>query len=271
MNPAVRLGRELGQLAACLSMSDFTRYLVNVATHTPEVARRRSLVPADRAMTDEVCVTLHGRRIVVPLKIVQELLHAHHRTPTFGAVREMYAGNIYLRAFKPDLRADTVLDLGSNRGLFLLLANKVLDARLSIGVEPQSFYESAFWAIVEANGIDPKHFDRISKFVASTAGPAAVTVPQIMQNHGLASIAFMKCDIEGGEFDVFCNRNEFLRRVDNIAMELHPDKGEVGHLVSVLTGFGFIVRVTDQFGGDIPHAMGHYLYASRVGALTGSP
>ena len=41
----------------------------------------------------------------------------------------MYSGNAYLRAFKPGLRARTVVDLGSNRALFLMLALTVESAK----------------------------------------------------------------------------------------------------------------------------------------------
>ena len=267
MNPILRLGHEIGQLSGCLAPRDFARFVGHLAARSPSIARTKSLVPADLAMEGELTVMVRGAKIVVPLSAIRALLEKYDPTPTFGAIREMYASDVYLRAFKRDLRAETVLDLGSNRGLFLLLGAQVLKAKLAIGVEPQTFYDRAFDALVKANNLPKERFARVGKLAASAPGPDSITVPEIMTAHGLSSIRFMKCDIEGAEFDVVGSAPSFLSAIDNIAMELHPDKGDVQRLVGVLEAAGFIVRVTDQFGRNAAPVSGHYLYASRTSEL----
>ena len=71
----------------------------------------------------------------------------------------------------------------------------------------------------------------------------------------------------GGEFGGLLNNNDFLRRVDNIAMELHPAEGDPRRLAAELQSFGFDLCLTDQFGATAPADRAHYLYASRTGQL----
>ncbi len=267
MDPASRLLRELAQLRGGLATSAFLRYLGCIGANTLAIARGRSLAPADHGMSRDVIFHADGKAITVPVGEIDKLLASHDTTPTFGSVREMYAGNAYLRPFKPGLRARTVIDLGSNRGLFLMLALTVLEADLAIGVEPQAFYDGAFEILLKANTIDPRSAHRICAFIASTSADGRQTMAKIMETHRLSSIGFLKCDIEGGEFDVFLNNNDFLRRVDNIAMELHPAEGDPRRLAAELQSFGFDLCLTDQFGATAPADRAHYLYASRTGQL----
>ena len=114
-------------------------------------------------------VDLRPRRCCATWAASGQTLASHDTTSTFGSVREMYSGNAYLRAFKPGLRARTVVDLGSNRALFLMLALTVLEADLAIGVEAQSFYDGAFEVLLKANTIDLRRALRISAFIASAS------------------------------------------------------------------------------------------------------
>jgi hypothetical protein len=266
MNPLSRLYRELAQLRACLNPRDFRRYLACLLSNSVRIAQRRTLAPADLAMAGNVSVAVGGSCIVIPLDEMRTLLFSYDETPTFGGVRELYAGNVYLRAFRPGLQARVVLDLGSNRGMFLMLASQLLNAELAIGVEPQAFYDRAFEALRDANESRCR-FVRIAKRAAAMGGGDEVSIRAILDQYAISSVGFLKCDIEGGEFDVFLDRNEFLRDTENIAMELHAEKGDVLRLVDALQTAGFSVVVTDQFGRRVEPTRGHYLYASCSGAL----
>ena len=94
-----------------------------------------------------------------------------------------------------------------------------------------------------------------------------MTIDEIMKRFGMDRIEFLKCDIEGGEFDVFLRNNAFLAKVDRIAMELHPEEGDVAALRQALTESGFNSKVTDQFGNDAGSKEWNYLFASRVGGV----
>jgi hypothetical protein len=263
MSPFLRFFSELAQLHACLDARDFRRYLGCVLSTGADVARQRTLVPADLAMLGAVSVTVRRKRIVVPLDDIRKVLADYDQTPTFGAVREMYAGDAYLRAFPSDLRSRVVVDLGSNRGMFLMLAAQVLESELAIGVEPRLFYDAAFETLRRANGLDTGKFVRITKRASAVGGADSVTIKEIMDEHAVSSIGFLKCDIEGGEFDVFLENNEFLSKVENIAMELHPVAGDVSRLLEVLVSYGFRVVATNQFGRPVDPRSAQYLYAWR--------
>lgn len=49
----------------------------------------------------------------------------------------------------------------------------------------------------------------------------AITVPDIIRDHGLDRIDLLKLDIEGSEKEVFANCGSWIRQVDAICMELH--------------------------------------------------
>jgi 23S rRNA U2552 (ribose-2'-O)-methylase RlmE/FtsJ len=264
MNPASRLARELGQLAHVLDATEFARYMCFLIVRSPSILADRTLVPADRLMNSDVAMTVGGKRIVVPVGEITALIDGHDPTPTFGAMREMYAGNVYLAPFEPGFKARTVVDLGSNRGLFSILAAIVLGAETVVGIEPSTYYQPVLARLIEANGLDARGVHRIAAFASSEPGPGKVTIDEIMDRFGMERIEFLKCDIEGGEFDVFLRNNAFLAKVDRIAMELHPTVGDVAALRQALTESGFNAKVTDQFGDDAPAREGLYLFASRV-------
>jgi len=225
----------------------------------------RTLVPADRLMGSNVVMTVGGKRIVVPVGEITALIEARDPTPTFGAMREMYAGNVYLAPFESGFRARTVVDLWSIRGLVSILAAIALGAHTVVGVEPSTYYQPVLARLVEANGLESRGIHRVSAFVSSESGPGKVTIDEIMNRYGMDRIEFLKCDIEGGEFDVFLQNNAFLAKVDRLAMELHPKEGDVEALCRALSERGFRPKVTDQFGNDAPSKQGHYLYATRTG------
>ena len=267
MNPASRLALELGQLRHVLPPAQFRSYCLALARHAPRVVRERTLVAADRAMRGTISFRLGQSEIRVPVDQTEKMLEAHDPTPTFGGAREMYAGNVYLRGFRDGLKAQSALDLGSNRGLFLLQAHKVLGATTLVGVEPQPFYAEVFEALAETNDVPKGSYTRYQRMIGAAPGPETITLAEIMERHGLEQIDFVKCDIEGGEFGVLTDPAMPLDRIGNIAMELHPEAGDPGQLVEVLERNGFDVVVTDQFDKPIPPANGHYLYASRLGDL----
>lgn len=271
MNPFARLVRELRQLHGRLDAGDFRAYCMNILSSGPSILGTRNLTPADRKMVGDVAFRMDANRsIVVPVGALTSLFEGRDDTSGFSAAREMLAGNVYLRGFRPNLRARTVLDLGSNRGLFLALAATVLDAELAIGVEPLAMFAEAFELVRAKNGLDAAKFIRYERCVASVDGPGTITIRSIMERSALDRIEFVKCDIEGGEFDVLMDPAAPLDRIDNLAMELHPDKGDVGALVSRLAGSGFGVAITDQFNTPCDVSEALYLYASRTGDLAAS-
>jgi hypothetical protein len=222
-------------------------------------------------MPGDYDITYRGTPLRIPSESIDKTLMGHSESATFSSIREMFAQDSYLRAFKGQT-ANTVIDLGSNRGFFMLIANKVLKAQRAIGVEPESRYQAAFDLICEHNHIDPERVYRYQAFIGDEADENMVTMPMIFTEQGLTTVDFLKCDIEGGEFVIMTPQAGWMKQVNNIAMEVHPSKGNVPALIKTLEQHGFTVIVADQFGRpmDSPPPKVHYIYASRTDFRLGS-
>ncbi|SIT58140.1 Methyltransferase FkbM family [Mesorhizobium prunaredense] len=267
VGPITRLRSELSALFKVVPFTERLRYLASILRALPSVLGRRTLAPADALMRHDVKMYLNGQVVTIPVGDVSRLLAGKDYTPTFGGIREMYASNVYLRAFRPGIVLRNVVDLGGNRGLFSLLAVKAYGADLAVSVEPVPHFGPVLKRLAEANQIALTRLPREEKFASATAGDDRVTIPDLMERYGLKEIDFIKCDIEGGEFDVFAGDPAWLRKVRNIALEMHPAKGSCAKLIETLERAGYSVLPTDQFGARVGTDGPHYLYASRTGDL----
>lgn len=268
VNPIVRLALEIKQLSRIVSYPTLARYLGNCIRVSPAVVCARSLVPADRTVRGTVSVTCNRRSFQVPVGQITDILNGHDSTPTFGAIREMYGANVYLRAFRPLTPLRRVVDLGANRGLFSLLALAAYGAEVAIGVEPNHVYGRVAMLLCEANGLGATSMPRHTAMVAGSDGDGRVTLRSLMSMHAIDEIDFLKCDIEGGEFEVLGSAYTPLAKVRNMALELHHEAGDADSLCAHLCQYGFTLRTTDQFGCSAPPKRSQYLYASRTGDLT---
>jgi FkbM family methyltransferase len=253
------------------------RWLTALATHVPEVASTRSLVPADRIWARTgACFRPPGGAVV-------SLPPAY----TAGA-REMYCRNVYLRTGFAMPRTGWVLDLGANRGLFSVWA--ALAGAQVIAVEAQQGFGPEIRRLAARNGVG----DRVHVEIAAVGGtfragatagvladdrrwaatshgapdrPAGTSVPQLMSAYRTGRIRLLKVDVEGGEFAVF-GADEDLRwldQVDQVVMELHPAFGDGDALVGRLRQHGFAADPRDDEGTPVPASCGRaaYVYCRR--------
>lgn len=270
MNPIARFVYEYGNLLRVLPPAMRLRLALATLRCAPAVLRSRRLTAVDAAMSRNCRITFHGRGVVLPLADVDRATAALNDNPVFGNLREMFADDVYLRPFSPALKADVVVDLGSNRGLFLLIAVKVLGARLAVGVEPEAGYADAFRLLCAANAVAPETVRRVAAVIAPAAGPGATSMADVLESLGGARINFLKCDIEGAEYSLFAAGADWLGRVDNLAMEVHPDFGDNRRLLENMRAAGFVCLATDRFGRPLedPTAAA-FIYASSTGGLNG--
>jgi predicted RNA methylase len=266
MNSINRLARELAGLGRMLSFWTMARYITRMGLSLPSVLTSRSLTPVDRKMSGTVVMSYKGVKITVPLDEVDRLTGADD-SPAFSGIREMFASDVYMRAFRDSVPMSTVIDLGANRGMFSLLALTAYRAKISVGVEPSPRYVPVAQLLCTANNIEPTRMPRHIALVSTEDHAESVTLDKVMAMHQLTTVDFLKCDIEGAEFDVLLNAGDVLAKVNNIAMELHHDAGDATVIAQCLQDRGFKVRTTDQFGGASPIGSAHYLYASRTGDL----
>jgi hypothetical protein len=63
-------------------------------------------------------------------------------------------------------------------------------------------------------------------------------------------------DIEGGEFSVLAADENlaWLKQVDQLAIELHGEHGDIGALTGRLRGHGFTPDIRDNWGSSVDPA-----------------
>lgn len=138
-----------------------------------------------------------------------------------------------------------VLDIGANIGAFTVYAARTADMVIAIEASSENFTRlkrnvdlnslsntHVKHACVSSRpGVSALHYHETNNGMSSTTfkGPSKyteqvknVTFSDIFQRHKITHIDFVKCDVEGGEFDIFSGENlGFLGQIDKIALEVH--------------------------------------------------
>jgi hypothetical protein len=269
MNAAQRLLYEYRALGRILSPQDFLSLLFRSTTHGSEILRTKRLTALDLAMSRDLAIRYRGKKIVVPLKQIDQRLAGRNDNPTFGNIREMYARDCYLSNLRVSDPVGNVLDLGANRGLFGLLALTALRAERVVEVEPLDHYREIASLLCQSNELKPDAVVRYSRFVASPSAerkdPAAmVSIQTIVREQKIDRLGLVKIDVEGAEADLF-SEPEWLAHVDRIAMEVHPHFAEDLTAIPIaLEKYGFHFLCADQWGNACPIDQAMFLFASRV-------
>lgn len=253
------------------------RWVAGLAVRLPECVRSRSLSPADRAWARA------GGSFRAPGHSVISLPPAYSR----GA-REMYCRNVYFRTGLTMPTTGWVVDLGANVGLFSVWA-AVAGARV-VAVEAQAGFAPLIQSLAQHNGVaDQVHVEiaLASGAVASgaTVGavaddrrwaatshgtatrPRDVSMRELLARYQIDRINFLKVDIEGGEFALLADGEDlgWLAAVDQMALEIHPDHGDIAGLTRRLQQAGFDVDARDNDGNKATtlSAQVDYAYCRR--------
>jgi autotransporter strand-loop-strand O-heptosyltransferase len=151
-----------------------------------------------------------------------------------ATIEEMGYGNMYDRFFTVE-ENDIVVDLGGSLGPFTysILPNNPKQCYV---VEPLNSQVEVIKKnlnkpnvkIVRGAITDKKHltitWDSVSENVPT------FTFKEFLDENGIDKIDFLKCDCEGGEYDVFQPSNiEFLKTIPKIVTEFHMRKDENFH------------------------------------------
>jgi hypothetical protein len=128
---------------------------------------------------------------------------------------------------------DVVVDLGANVGFFTYLAAKKCKEVIAI----EGGYE-CFSCLVQ----NTSELQNVKYLNASILGkskeqthiwspkqnPLNVQIEDVFKIFNLEKIDFLKCDIEGGEYDLFQNMDQdILNKINKIALETHdPSRNE---------------------------------------------
>ena len=147
-----------------------------------------------------------------------------------------------------------------------------LGADRAIGVEPQHKYERVLELLLRVNAMGSDRAPRYTRFVSSQSLEASdpsrnVSVETIRKQHGIDRFGFVKIDVEGGEIDLFLE-TEWLAYVDNLAMEVHPNAGDLSLIPVALERYGFTFLCVNQAGERCNVNEGNFVYASIDGSLS---
>lgn len=271
-NTVTRFLSEYSALSQILEPRDMIALAKATVMEAPAILRTRKLTALDAAMSRNMTVHVGKTSIVMPLDRIDRILTVNRDNPTFGNIREIYARDCYFEHLRLKCPVGAVLDLGANRGMFSLLALLALQADVVVGVEPTELYETVYRILLEANGCDLRRGPRYKKFVATPSAERQdpehnVSIETILQEQKIDRFGLVKIDIEGYEKALF-SEPEWLSRVDNITMELHPGfVGDLSCISAALTQYGFDWLAFNQAGEKVDVQKAMFLYASCTGSI----
>ncbi len=240
------------------------------------ITRTGKLYQADMGMTGNVHFRLYEQDFEFDISLLNS-----SGGNAFTFLRELFVRRIYFRAFQ-NLRFSCCVDLGCNIGIVSQVLEKLAgpEGRV-IAVDAQTFQDNQFRAYLSdkynitfdqrllcgdcVREDRKKLLEMRAMFNFDT--PLFASIDEIIVENKLDRIDFMKMDIEGAEFEIFADPAEWLHRVDNLAMEVHPDRGDPQAVLSRLREKGFDVCWCDNFGYVVEPRYAWYIYASRTGAL----
>jgi FkbM family methyltransferase len=202
----------------------------------------------------------------VIVEVPERLLH------TF---KEIFMDECYLAGLEREIPSDsTIIDIGANAGYFTLFAVSLRPHAKLFSFEPvpvnyaqlkrnrdlNSTREIKCFpkAVAGHAGVINLTFDPSDSFTTSatmfTSEKAAdkslsvpcVTLQGLMDENGIVKCDLLKMDCEGAEYDILYNcPPEYLRRIDQIAMEVHRGQKEnqnIDALESFFRQQGFFTR-----------------------------
>ena len=71
-----------------------------------------------------------------------------------------------------------------------------------------------------------------------------ISEDQLIEKANLNSIDLLKCDIEGGEFELLTKNSKLLAMTQSLAIEIHAFAGDVNHFIDELKSSGFVILAT---------------------------
>jgi hypothetical protein len=220
-----------------LGPAQLAEYVGRFIIRLPSILDAGDLRPLDRAMGASARSLNYGKcHFIFDCRYCDQ--HIQDGTFAFGAVREIYIRNCYLK-FQPPIvweSTGTVLDLGANRGAFsVLMATK---ANFVIAVDTRLEFKPVIAHNMEINGF--RNYAVECSFVGE--GGALKNEMSQMPNKGIEDLLsiyrvrgvdLVKMDIEGSEFALF-RRDDWLSLVNAVSMEVHSDYGDPLLIISAM-------------------------------------
>jgi SAM-dependent methyltransferase len=230
-----------------LGIGQYFILLGNFFLSLPAIMRERSLNPLDKKMGRILKINYCGYKFGIDCGYADDTLD--EKSYTFGAVRELYLRNCYLKHHDVELREiNNVVDLGCNRGVFSLLAANF--AEKVVSVDAQTQYADVYRHNMKLNNFS--HCTLLNTFIGDGGALAACgewkehkDLSQLMLEVGMDNIDFLKLDIEGSEYEFFRTIN-CLDKIRRLSMEVHLEFGDLKEIISCLENHDFSVILADR-------------------------
>lgn len=181
---------------------------------------------------------------------------------------EVYKEKVY--QIKNNVKCRSVLDLGAYIGDYTIWSITHMNAQKVVAVEMDNENFRLLSKNIQINNLGKKIVainaavssgnGQIGEFenkfnsgmhranFAKTGKTMSVSLDKIMKMSGLEKIDLVKMDIEGGEKEIFVNKNKkiFAKKVGCIIMETHPRLFPEKSIVDYLSGLGYSVSMRRQ-------------------------
>jgi len=237
MNLLSRTIAEVRVVSRLLPPRAFARWTRGLLLGAPDMFRHRSLGPVDRLFGESFVFRWKGREIQI-------------ERSGMGIVREIF-GHLCYVSQSNIAPARNILDLGCNTGIFTMFA--LLEAP-----------EARIWAVdvqrdlVEGAKRNLAQFgdDRVTLECAIVGDVETDWIHSLREHdpslskfdlrgylNSVGHCDFLKCDVEGAEFSLFDGDLSWIKDVGAMAIEVHPEHGDVGGLETSLRREGFRVEI----------------------------
>lgn len=224
-----------------LPFRQFVKWVSTIPSNLPTLLKTKSLGILDEHFGTSFDVLWEGKKL-------------HFDDLGFGVVREIYGHLCYIG--KGQLKdATNILDLGGNGGAFTLFSLVEAPNAKIHAVEAQAEVMKILQKNIKQNGYE----ERVTSECAVVGGFYDDWTQSLLQinpdypvfdiHHYMSEIDtldFLKCDVEGGEFNLMKGDLSWTKKVKNMVLEYHPDKGDVKELENTLNSLGFDVRREDH-------------------------
>ncbi|MCB9642713.1 MAG: FkbM family methyltransferase [Myxococcales bacterium] len=243
----------------------FARYASTFFQTFPQILKSRNFAPLDQRMGPWAReFHYRGKSFIFDCAYCDDVIQ--DGSYAFGAARELYIRDCYFCHQPPHIynQAKVAVDLGCNRGSFTSLMTT--RAQRIVSVEAQKQFLPLIQHNINCNGF--RAHSLVNAFIGAGGmyqndGVPFLMMEELMEQEGIASIDFLKMDIEGSEFALFASP-DWLDRIRAISMEVHLDYGKVDELVKPLHDKGFQVVMANDNLVKVPHLdESGFLYAWR--------
>jgi len=229
-----------------LGISSYISYLTRFVLNLPKIAKVGDLSPLDKSMGAVAKkFNYRGSEFIFDCEFCDNVLDED--SYGFGIAREIFIRDCYFK-LHPDWvynLANTIIDLGGNRGAFSTLMTNTAE-RIVI-VECFEQYEQIIHNNFKNNGFHNYALETsfIGEGGMTVSDSQTINMDELFDRYKLDEVDFIKMDIEGSEFSLFKNAN-WLDRVKALSMEVHAECGHPSTITNILQAKGFSYRTADE-------------------------